>query len=258
MADTIDIGGMKVQKKTATIAGIGLVGILGIEWYRNKQAQQSAAAATAQAGQTEIDPSTGFPYGSPEDATALQSQTNYMNPYAYNSGSYTGGQVIGYDGSGNPIYGPTSTGSFTSNAQWAQYVESYLESNQGADPTTVGNAIGKYISGQPLTSDMVQIVENAIAIAGNPPVAGPNGNPPSFVTANTPTPSPTPNPNTVTVPNVVGMHLADATGVLTSAGLKEGGASQVKGKTSIVITQTPAANSLVAPGSMITLRTKLS
>lgn len=264
MADTFDIGGMKIQKKTAAIVGIGLIGIIGIEWYKNKQAQSAAAAANAQAtqqaGQNEIDPSTGFPYGSSEDAAALQSQSNYMNPYAYNSGSYVGGQVIGYDGTGNPIYGPTNTGSFTSNAQWAQYVESYLESNQGADPTTVGNAIGKYITGQPLTSDMIQVVENAIAIAGYPPVSGANGNPPNFITANspTPTPTPTPTPNTIAVPNVVGMHLADATGVLTAVGLKEGGASQIKGKTSTVVTETPSAGTQVAPGSMVTLRTKVS
>lgn len=262
MADTLDIGGMKIQKKTAAIAGIGIVGLFGIQWYRNKQAQSAAAAAntsaTQQAGQTEIDPSTGFPYGSTEDAAALQSQLNYANPYAYNSSSYAGGQVIGYSGSGSPVYGPSNTGAFTSNAQWAQYVESYLESNQGADPTTVGNAIGKYITGQPLNADMVQLVQNAIAIAGYPPVAGTNGNPPSYVTANSPTPTPTPNPNTVSVPNVINMHLADATGILTAAGLKEGGASQVKGKTSIVVSENPAAGTMVAPGSMVTLRTRLS
>jgi len=262
MPDTLDIGGMKVQKKTAGIVGIGLGGILVIGWYRSNKAKQDAATAqqnaTAEAGQQQIDPSTGFPYGSPEDAAALQSQLNYSNPYAYNSSSYAGGQVIGYSGGGSPVYGPANTGSFTSNAQWSQYVENFLESNEGADPTTVGNAIGKYITGQPLTSDMIQIVQNAIAIAGYPPVAGANGNPPNYITANQPTGNPPPNNNTVTVPNVVGQHLATATGMLTAVGLKEGGANQIKGRTSTVISQNPSAGTMVASGSMVTLRTNVN
>lgn len=262
MPDTINIGGMKVNKKTAAYAGIGLGGIIVIRWYQNDQQKKAAATAQAQsvqqAGQTQIDPSTGYPYGSAEDAAALQSQLNYSNPYAYNSASYAGGSVIGYTGTGSPVYGPGNTGSFTSNAQWSQYVESYLESNQGADPTTVGNAIGKYITGQPLTPDMIQVVQNAIAVAGYPPVAGPNGNPPNYITANQPTGgggNPPP-PTGVLVPNIVALRLADATGALTAAGLKIGGAKQIKGISQVVTSQNPSAGTSVQPGSTVMVTAK--
>jgi hypothetical protein len=44
----------------------------------------------------------------------------------------------------------------------------------------VGNALGKYITGQSVTSDMVTIINQAIAFAGPAPVPGQNGNPPGF------------------------------------------------------------------------------
>lgn len=84
----------------------------------------------------------------------------------------------------------------------------------------------------------------------------------------TPTPAPstgsstttttTPATNNVTVPNVVGQRLATATGILTAAGLREGGASQISGISQTVISQDPAANTSVAAGSMVTLRTSSS
>jgi PASTA domain-containing protein len=255
---TLNVGGIKVEKKTAAIVVIGVGGIFLIGWYRNKQAAKQQQASVDQAGQSQMDPSTGFPYGSAEDAAALQAQLNYSNPYAYNSSSYAGGQVIGYTGSGSPVYGPGNTGSFTSNAQWSQYVESYLEQNEGADPTTVGNAIGKYITGQPLTADMIQVVQNAIAIGGYPPVAGPNGNPPNYVTANQPTGgggNPPP-PTGILVPNVVALRLADATGALTAAGLKIGGAKQIKGVSQVVTSQNPSAGTSVQAGSTVMVTAK--
>lgn len=65
----------------------------------------------------------------------------------------------------------------------------------------------------------------------------------------------TSNGPSVIVPNVVGQRLATATGLLTAAGLKEGGANQVSGVSQTVVTQNPAAGTSVTPGSMVTLRT---
>jgi hypothetical protein len=78
---------------------------------------------------------------------------------------------------------------------------------------------------------------------------------PNPSTGTSTTTSTTPATNNVTVPNLVGQRLAAATGILTALGLKEGGANQVAGVSQTVISQNPAANSSVTPGSMVTLRT---
>jgi hypothetical protein len=183
-----------VKKKTAAIVGAGGILIIGIVWYRTKQ-QNAAAATTATDQSGNIDPATGLPTGSPEDLAALQAQ----NQGQFDSSSFTGGQVTGYTSSGQPVYSPgagafgsvppnTGPGTFTSNGQWSQYAEQYLVDNAGGDAATVGNALGKYITGQPVTPDQTQIIDSAIAFAGYPPIAGPAGNPPGINTINPPVP----------------------------------------------------------------------
>lgn len=208
MADTIKLPGFgNVPKPVAFgIGGVALVG--GIYFYRNKKQQKDQQASIAQAGGSEIDPATGYPYGSPEDAAALSAQNNYQLPSAgggYGFSGYSGG-------SGSGVFGTGTPGSFNSNAEWAQYVEAYEINNMGGDSPTVGNAIGKYLTGQPLLDAQVGIVQSAIAIAGYPPVSGPNGNPPGYVTGNTgnpnPTPTPTPSPKDLTYRTVGGKTLS--------------------------------------------------
>jgi hypothetical protein len=84
------------------------------------------------------------------------------------------------------------------------------------------------------------------------PQPSPTTNPSSGTSTSTSTTTATTN---VTVPNVVGQRLATATGILTAAGLREGGANQVAGVSQSVVSQNPAAGTSVSPGSMITLRT---
>jgi hypothetical protein len=207
MADTFKIGGKNVDK-TYVYVGVGIVLVAGVYYYRKNKASSDAAAAQAQsvanAGSQAIDPATGYPYGSAEDQAALATQSNS----AAGTGDGTLGGGYGYSGYSagyglsDSIYGANQPGSFTSNAQWAQYVEQYEVDTMGADAPTVGNAIGKYITGQPLTTDtMVSIVQSAISIGGYPPVNGPNGNPPGYITSSTtpttpPTPTTTPTPGT--------------------------------------------------------------
>lgn len=257
----INLLGLHMSKKAAMFGGIAVVGIGGIYYYRQKQNAASNATAVDNSGaNTGLDPATGYAYGSPEDAAALANQGQYQQPF--NGGNFGDGQVIGYDGNGNPIYGPgggiggtgNGPGSFTNNAMWAQYVESYLESTEGADPTTVGNAIGKYITAQPLTDSMVTVVQNAIAIGQYPPVAGPNGNPPGYITAHTTTPPPS--TTKIKVPNVAGMDAAQAGQVLESVGLKPKitltKTSDKPGIMHIITKTNPAAGAMVNPGSTIT------
>lgn len=183
MPDTYKIGGKPVNK-TYVYVGVGIVLVAGVYYYRKNKAASDAAnanaAAVTAAGSTETDPATGYPYGSPEDAAALQSQGNYQSPDVgggYGYSGYAGGSGVG-------AFGTSAPGTFISNADWAQYVEGYEINTMGADAPTVGNVIGKYLTGQPLTTDsMVSIVQSAIAIGGYPPVSGPNGNPPGYVTS---------------------------------------------------------------------------
>ena len=194
---TVKIFGNNVPKPVAIGGGIVLF-VGGVYYYRKNRDATANAASVAAAGTDEIDPATGYPYGSAEDAAALDTQNNY----AMAGGTGGGYGYTGYSGgSGSGIFGAGQPGSFNSNAEWSQYVQAYEINNLGGDAPTIANAIGKYITGQPLTTDtMVSIVQSAIAIAGYPPVSGPNGNPPSFTTGVVSTPDPTPTPKPTPAP----------------------------------------------------------
>jgi hypothetical protein len=206
-----EIFGKNVSNGTIAISA-GAAGLLGYAVYRQRKqaAAAAAAAAAAQAPGTgtgtsdQIDPATGFPYGSTQDASALSAQANYQSPYVGGGGGSYG---YGYPNS----YPTTQPGQFTSNAAWAQAAEQYMAGQGGGDPVAIGNALGKYITGQPVTPDMQSLIEQAIAFEGYPPVSGPNGFPPSVNTANpgstgsTGTTVPTPSgPVTVNIPDGTG------------------------------------------------------
>ena len=104
------------------------------------------------------------------------------------------------DASGNPVGAPApvpiTTQQFTTNGQWAQAVEDYLVNTLGSDAQTVGNALGKYVTGQPLTVAQQSVVSAAIAFEGYPPVSGTGGRPPAMnvTPAGHPPPPKTPPP----------------------------------------------------------------
>jgi hypothetical protein len=168
----------QVSKKTAVIAGGFVLALAGIVWYRQRQANAKAASVAAAGGST-IDPATGYPYGSAEDAAALATQAGYVS--AVGGGGGGGGSSIP-----TPNSGP---GTFTSNAQWAQYVQQYLVGNGSVtDSGKLSTAIGKYLAGLALSSDEIDLVHMAVAIGDKPPVAGSTGFPPSINTAPAPEP----------------------------------------------------------------------
>ena len=168
-----------VQKKTALLAGGGLALLLGIVWYRQKQMDDNAVVIP----EAEINPATGFPYGSAEDAAALAQQAGYISPPA--SGGNTGG------GSGYP-----SNIGYVNNGQWTQAVVEYMVGNGLVDdPAQLSAALGKYITGAYCTETDKTLIQQAIAAQGFPPVASPNGYPPSINTTN-PSPPPTNPPPT--------------------------------------------------------------
>lgn len=256
---TMNLGGMHMKKNTVIIAAAGGVLVIGVLIYRHKQAQSKAVADAG--ANTGIDPATGYAYGSPEDAAALANQQNYVNPADYTSGIYTG-QGTGAGGISG-VGGLNTPGSFVNNAAWAQYAESYLINILGSDASTVGNAIGKYLTGQPLDDNMVAVVQSAIAAAGYPPVAGTNGNPPGYITAHTGSTNPPPpsgggNPppeQMETVPHVIGKTAGEAHNEIVSAGLIPV-ADPGQKATWIVTSTTPVGGHEVPKGTRVLITAK--
>jgi hypothetical protein len=159
-------------KKSYVYAAGGLIVALGVYgYYRSKQA--SASATTTQA---EIDPATGFPYGSPEDAAALSAQESFVSPNTPIDTSSAG-----------PV---SPVGGFTNNADWARAAQDYIVSSADGDPATVGAALGAYIAGREVNDAQETIINQGIAFENYPPVAGLNGYPPSIHKISTPAPSP--------------------------------------------------------------------
>jgi hypothetical protein len=244
---TGEIGGVK--KKTLIIGGASLGGlVIVVVWMRSKKASQSSAnqsSVTDPAGNVcaALDPNSGYCPGTPQD---LQ----YQTAVGTNAASYVGGQIIGYDGNGNPIYsssGPiTGPGSYVNNAEWAQASESYIVQNEpNADPAIVGAALGAYIEGQPVSSSQKTIIEQAIAFEGLPPVPGTNGDPPNINenggTGGTTT-------TKVVVPKVTGLSESGAVNKLQQVGLT----AKING-TGTIVSQTPAAGAKVDKGSNVDL-----
>lgn len=239
--------------------GIGSAALLGFTIYRYQKQKQAAAAdaaaaAAAQAPGTgagssdQIDPATGFPYGSAEDAAALTAQSGYNSPIGglgYSDTSYLYGGYPGYPGSGYP-----TSGGYTSNAQWSQAAENYLVQTVGADANSVGNALGKYITGGTVDDNQQAIINQAIAFNGFPPVSGPDGYPPSIRTA--PNPGTPPPSNSVTVPNVVGGTAGNAHNAIVAAGLTPIDADWIKGDSTRKVTrQNPKAGSQAQKGAVV-------
>lgn len=178
----------QVQKKTALYLAGGAVLLGGIVWYRQKQS--ASTATTANPADAEIDPATGFAYGSAEDAAALAQQAAYVTPSVP-----TGG------GAGTAI--PSNIG-FASNGEWSQAVIQYMISNGTvSDPTQLSAALGKYITGAYATPTDVTLIQQAIAVDGLPPISGPSGYPPS-INQTPPTSGGTTTPVTLAQPT--GLH----------------------------------------------------
>lgn len=166
MTDTIKLPIVGAHKKqTVYVVAGGAVLILGVAYYRARGATDSTAPADDQM----IDPATGFPYGSPEDAQALAAQTAYEVPSnAGGGGGAVGGSL------------PPGVTQFVSNSQWAQAAEDHLINVIGLDAGLVSAAIGKYIAASDVNDAQKSIIEQAIAAENYPPVAGANGYPPSI------------------------------------------------------------------------------
>lgn len=180
-----------LSKKTGLFLAAGTILVFGYTWYRAKQSSAAAASATAGANDG-IDPATGYAYGSAEDAAALTAQAAYISP------STSGG-------GGGTASGAYPSGSFATNAAWAQAALQYMQSSGAlTDETAFSTAIGKYLTGSPLSDAEKSLVEQAIAFEGYPPVPGPAGYPPSINTGPVVVTPPTTGGGTGTTPPASG------------------------------------------------------
>lgn len=161
---TIKVPGGGRIKKGYAIAGVGVVGVAVVIYYRNR------SAGTPTAAQLAASPTV--------DPTAPSDLSNF-DPTAGGAG------VIGYSSTGNPIYG-VGTGPqvengppFSTNAAWSQYAITVLVGN-GMDAAPLTDALGAYLAGAPVTAAQQALINDATAVAGLPPTAGTNGKPPGI------------------------------------------------------------------------------
>src|SRR4051812_25882280 len=71
---TVTIAGKTFPKKAVVLGVTGVTAIAGYVWYQRRNATISTPTDTTG---DQIDPATGFPYGSAEDAQALAAQAGY-------------------------------------------------------------------------------------------------------------------------------------------------------------------------------------
>lgn len=152
MAAQVSLPGVgPVSKRALLFGGAAAALVMGVIWWRKRQA---AAAAPATSADTSSTDTSGL------DAAAL-------------SGLGSGG--INLSGGAGSTFNPPS-----SNPQWVQAAMQELALT--ADPNALASALGLYVTGQAVTPDQETLIDQAIAVEGYPPVAGPNGYPPAIRT----------------------------------------------------------------------------
>lgn len=236
------------SKKVYLIGGAVGVVVVGFIYLHNRNSA-SVSAGAASAGN--IDPATGYPYGSAQDQAALSASGNVDPTTGYPYGSVQDQEALATQGYGYGSAGAlgtytpvgTATTAVQTNAQWAQAAQQTL-SAIGYAPETVAGAIGAYLARIPLTANQAAIVQVALAEEGPPPQGSY-----SIIQSGTP---PTPTPGTqVAVPNIVGKRIDEAGPIIKAAGLKYSGPAPVKGHVVVITSQTPHAGTKVNPGTTV-------
>lgn len=166
-------------KKAYVIGAAAVLFVGGVLWWRKTHPSAPAGGlATDSAGNVGvINPATGFVAGSPEDLAAINAAAATG---ADGSGSGGGGGAT--SGSLGPSIGDQVAAGppFTNNAAWSQYATTYLTGTLNLDPGAVGTDLGAYLAGDKVNQAQRVVILDATTYAGPPPVAGPNGYPPSI------------------------------------------------------------------------------
>lgn len=212
LSGTVNVPAVGKLPKAAVAGGLAVVGYL-IYRYRSGKSSAAATGPAAAAGTDpyppdgttgnpsdlySTDPATGQTYGDEQAGYGAGGSggigaANQLDPYPWDGTTGNAADPYSMDPSSGTTYGNegnfggSSVGSqaqngppFTTNAAWSQYAINYLTQTLGMDPGTVSAAIGAYIAGRPVTATQQGLINDAIAIAGSPPVSGPNNYPPSI------------------------------------------------------------------------------
>lgn len=268
-------GGGKVPKKAAAAGLVIVVTLVGVYYYRKRQSASSAstaaAAPAASAGQYPPDGTTGNP-SDPYSTDPATGQT-YGNEAAGSGGTF--GAFGSYAGGGNydpnsGLYYDPATGQydlsqpyagttqnpaggppFADNSAWSNWtIQQLVSLNSSIDVGALTDALGLYLQGQAVDPAQKTLIFDAIAVGGDPPVAGAGGYPPSVRTKNSGGPG---HQATVTVPQLRGERVENAVSALDSLGLKAKFGPRKTGTAYTVTSSSPAAGRRVAEGSTVTL-----
>lgn len=207
----VKIPGVGEVPKIAVGGGLAVTGYL-IWRARTKSA---AAAAPSPGGATadpypsdgtignpndpySVDPATGVTYGDESvgysgNQVAPSSQNagdaypwdgtynNPDDPYSMDTSSGTTYGDEGFSGGSGGSGGTSGGPPFSTNAQWSQYAITTLTTDDpGVNVGQLTTALGAYIAGGKVTTAQESLIQQAIAVAGTPPVAGAGGNPPGI------------------------------------------------------------------------------
>jgi hypothetical protein len=155
----------KVSKKGLMVAGVVGGGVLAYAYMRRSK---TAAAGTA-AADPNLDPVTGYDYGTPQDTAALAAQQGLSTDPGL-SGLGLGGGGINPVNPVAPAPAPSAT-----NAQWEQEAIGDLEAG-GVAQSTISQAeagLPRYLAKLELSQAQATAVQMAVGLAGPPPDGGP-------------------------------------------------------------------------------------
>jgi hypothetical protein len=269
----------EVNKKTAVIAGVAVVGVVGIAYIRHAKAAGSNAAAAgtaASAGGSEtdpagnvgvIDPQTGYVYGSPEDEQALANGSSQDASDLGAGYSDIGGEVYptsdidpatGYPyGSsqdlaalgGTTATGGTGTTATSTGAAPVSVAEWIANAENDLNAPSIAQIAPMVLAGIPISSAQKNVFLEAVAVEGQPP----GGYPQPIKLTDSPAQGVTPAASVV-VPEVKGLRAEDAGNKLKALGLIPHISQGVPpGKTGIINSQTPGPGKKVKKGSTVDL-----
>jgi len=235
-----------VNKKTLAIGAVVAGGVLAYFYIRRAHAASGTGTATS-AGTTaadpNLDPATGFDYGTPQDIQALDASAGSAN-LGFGSGIGLGNGVP----AGGQFFDPNAPApaTVTTNAEWEQEAIANLEAG-GVSQATVRNAesgLPRYLAHLALSAEQATAVRLAVGLTGPPPSGGP------FAIRVAPSGHHPPPAAKVKVPGVTGRQYAAAREALEKAGFKVRAVPRGAG---IVAFQDPAAGAEADKGSAVTL-----